>query len=54
MTTMRCSTDNLLSEKRVRATLADFSARRPDVWQNLDPGLYQVHDRGTTLPGVTE
>jgi len=54
MTTIRCSTDTPLSEERVRAALTDFSARRPEVWPNLDPGLYQVHDRGPTWADVTE
>jgi hypothetical protein len=54
MTTIRCSTDTPLSEARVRAALTDFSARRPDVWPNLDPGLYQVHDRGPSWADVTE
>ena len=54
MTTIRCSTDTPLSEERVRAALTDFSARRPEVWPNLDPGLYQVHDRGPTWADLTE
>jgi hypothetical protein len=54
MTTIRCSTDTPLPEDRVRAALTDFSARRPELWPNLDPGLYQVHDRGPTWADVTE
>ena len=54
MTTIRCNMDTQLSEERVRAALTDFSARRPEVWPNLDPGLYQVHDQGPTWADVTE
>jgi len=46
MTTIRCSADTPLSEEEVRATLTDFSARRPEVFPSLDPGLHQVHHRG--------
>ena len=54
MTTIRCGIDTPLSEQRVRAALTDFSAHRPTVWPNLDPGLYQVHGRGATWADVTE
>jgi hypothetical protein len=54
MTTIRCSIDTPLSEEQVRAALTDFSARRPQVFPSLDPGLYQVHDRGPTWADVTE
>ena len=54
MTMIRCSIDTPLSEARVRAAPTDFSARRPDVWPNLDPGLYEVHDRGPTWADLTE
>ena len=54
MTVIRCSIDTPLPEDRVRAALTDFSARRSEQWPNLDPGLYQVHDRGPTWADVTE
>jgi hypothetical protein len=54
MTTIRCAAETPVPEERVRAALTDFSARRPDVWPNLDPGLYQVHDRGRAWADVTE
>jgi hypothetical protein len=54
MTTIRCSTDTPLPEERVRAALTDISARRPEVWPSIDPGLYQVHDRGPAWADVTE
>ena len=54
MTTIRCGIDTPLSEQRVRAALTDFSAHRPTVWPNLDPGLYQVHGRRPTWADVTE
>ena len=40
MTTIRCSADTPLSEEEVRAALTDFSARRPQVFPSLDPGLH--------------
>ena len=54
MTTIRCSTETPIPEEQVRAALTDFSAHRPEVWPNLDPGLYQVHDLGPTWADVTE
>jgi hypothetical protein len=50
MTTIRCSIDTPLPEERVRAALTDFSAHRPTVWPNLDPGLYQIHGAGLHGP----
>ena len=40
MTTIRCSADTPLSEEEVRAALTGFSARRPEVFPSLDPGLH--------------
>jgi polyketide cyclase/dehydrase/lipid transport protein len=34
--------------------LTDFSPRRPELWPNLSPKLYQVHSVGPTEAEVTE
>jgi hypothetical protein len=34
--------------------LTDFSPRRPELWPNLSPKLYQVHSVGQTEAEVTE
>ena len=34
--------------------LTDFSPRRPELWPNLSPKLYQVHSVGETEADVTE
>lgn len=38
----------------VLAALTDFSPRRPELWPNLSPKLYQVHSVGQTEAEVTE
>ena len=38
----------------VLRALTDFSPRRPEVWPNLAPRLYQVHSVGESEAEVTE
>ena len=38
----------------VLGALTDFSPRRPELWPNLSPRLYQVHSVGQTEAEVTE
>jgi len=38
----------------VLQALIDFSPRRPELWPNLSPKLYQVHSVGQTEAEVTE
>jgi len=38
----------------ILGALTDFSARRPELWPNLSPRLYQVHSVGQTEADVTE
>ena len=38
----------------VLQALTDFSPRRPELWPNLSPKLYQVHSVGQTEAEVTE
>lgn len=42
------------SPELVLGALTDFSPRRPELWPNLSPGLYQVHSVGQTEAEVTE
>jgi len=46
--------DTVLLPTAVVGALTDFSERRPDLWPNLDPAKYQVHERGDTWAVVTE
>jgi hypothetical protein len=34
----------------VLGALTDFSPRRPELWPNISPRLYQVHSVGTLRP----
>jgi hypothetical protein len=43
-----------LSPDAVVAALTDFSEHRPEIWPNLDPERYQVHELGDTRALVTE
>ena len=36
------------------AALTDFSERRPQIWPDLDPQKYKVHELGPTSAVVTE
>jgi Polyketide cyclase / dehydrase and lipid transport len=38
----------------VLQALTDFGPRRPELWPNLSPRLYQVHSVGATEADVTE
>lgn len=38
----------------ILGALTDFSPRRPELWPNLSPKLYQVHSVGKTEAEVTE
>ena len=46
--------DTALSPERVIAALVDFSSDRPQIWPNLDPDKYEVHEVGETWAVVTE
>ena len=43
-----------LPPDRVIAALTDFSERRPEIWPNLDPAQYEVHEVLATSALVTE
>ncbi len=38
----------------VISALTDFSENRPEIWPNLDPAKYKVHEVGDTWALVTE
>ena len=43
-----------LPPEDVVAALTDFSDRRPEIWPNLDPARYRLHELGATGAVVTE
>lgn len=43
-----------MSPEQVISVFTDFSEGRPNIWPNLDPVKYRVHERGDTWAVVTE
>jgi len=50
----RATFETSLAPAGVVAALTDFSERRPEIWPNLDPGKFTVHELGTDWALVTE
>ena len=46
--------DTALSPEGVVATLTDFSPKRPELWPDLDPAKYEVHELKGACAIVTE
>jgi hypothetical protein len=46
--------DSDISPGRVLAAATDFSKRRPELWPNISPGFWQLHDRGPNWAEATE
>ena len=46
--------ETTLPPERVREALLDFSKRRPDVWPDLEPSLYEVYTVGETTAEIKE
>jgi hypothetical protein len=46
--------DTSASPERVIAAVKDFSERRPELWPNLTPDLYEVHQVTDSFAEVTE
>jgi hypothetical protein len=46
--------DTPVDPEAVVAAATDFSARRPELWSNIDPGAYAVHAVGDTWAEATE
>src|SRR5690348_1759412 len=40
--------------EKVIGAMVDFSERRPEIWPNLTPHLFHVHELGATTADVTE
>lgn len=38
----------------VLGAITDFGPRRPELWPNIDPGVYKVHEVGEDWADVTE
>lgn len=53
-TRQRTTFETRLRPERVIAALVDFSEARPDVWPELDPAKYVVHEVGPSWALVTE
>ncbi len=54
MARIHISTDSDLPADTVLAAITDFSSRRPRLWPNIDPGVYEVHEVGADWADVTE
>ncbi len=46
--------DTDLAPEGVIGALTDFTERRTEIWPNLDPAVYEVHELGDTWAVVTE
>ena len=51
---VHASFDTRMSPEGVVAALTDFSEQRTEVWPNIDPSKYQVHEVGSDWAVVTE
>ena len=51
---LHMSMDTNASPEQVRKALLDFSDRRPEIWPELDPNVFTVHEIGDTWAEVTE
>src|SRR5437588_9941643 len=52
--TVEVVVESSLHPDRVPAAAHDFSSRRPEVWPNVAPDLYTVHEIGESSADVTE
>jgi hypothetical protein len=52
--TVRVVVESSLPADRVLGAAHDFSSRRPEVWPNVAPDLFTVHETGETSADVTE
>ena len=54
MAIIQISADSDLPADKILAAITDFTPRRPTLWPNLDPGIYEVHEVGADWALVTE
>jgi hypothetical protein len=54
MPRLHLAADSSAPPERVLAAARDFSERRPELWPNIDPKYYEVHEVGDTYAEVTE
>ncbi len=54
MAKIQISADSDLPADTVLTAITDFSSRRPQLWPNIDPGIYKVHQVGADWADVTE
>jgi len=51
---IHCSFDTRMSPDGVIAALTDFTGRRTELWPNIDPAKYRIHEVGPDWARVTE
>jgi hypothetical protein len=51
---IRFTEDTPVAPESVVAAATDFSARRPELWPNIDPGAFAVHAVGDSWAEATE
>lgn len=54
MARVELDVETSLPPERVRATLLDFSERRPEIWPGIEPSLYEVYSVGESTADVKE
>lgn len=54
MVEVRFTQETPVAPELVLAAATDFSARRPELWPNIDRDVYAVHAAGDTWAEVTE
>jgi len=54
MAKIRFDLESTLAPAALLAAATDFTARRPDLWPNIDRGVYQLHASGEGWAEVTE
>jgi hypothetical protein len=54
MANIQISADTDVPAETVLAAITDFTSRRPEIWPNIDPNVYRVHELGADWADVTE
>ena len=54
MTTIHLTVKTTVAPERIIGALTDFTQKRLELWPNIDPQYYKVHDVQASLAEVTE
>ena len=54
MAKIRFDLESTVAPVTILAAVTNFTARRPDLWPNIDRAVYQLHDSGEGWAEVTE